>query len=251
MAPTTIKCPKCNYEQPEADECIRCGLIISKFIDPADTSQEEKPQELNSIRPENSSGQGKGGHVPSELDGWNWGAFFLNFVWAIGNRTWIGLLTLVPVIGLPMPVLLGIKGNAWAWQNNHWGGIEHFRIVQRKWAVWSVCAALVVCISGAGLLYFGFRTGEPEIGSHLASVEWLPDSATDINYYKRSGFRWIKNYDCAIPEEDFLTLAEKKKWYLQEGETYYFYELRHESGGGVTVSYDKESQRLAVISSHR
>jgi len=100
-------------------------------------------------------------------------------------------------------------------------------------------------------LYVGFRPGEPEIGSHLASVDWLPATAADVNYYKRGGFRWIKNYDCIISEPEFLNLAQKEEWSLQEGETYYFYENRHENGGGVTVSYDKESQRLAVISSYK
>lgn len=27
-----IKCPQCGYEQPETDECIKCGVIISKYI---------------------------------------------------------------------------------------------------------------------------------------------------------------------------------------------------------------------------
>ncbi|MGQ9638277.1 MAG: YIP1 family protein [Thermodesulfobacteriota bacterium] len=26
-----ITCPKCGFEQPETDECIKCGIIISKF----------------------------------------------------------------------------------------------------------------------------------------------------------------------------------------------------------------------------
>ncbi len=28
----TIKCPQCGFEQPETDECIKCGIIISKYI---------------------------------------------------------------------------------------------------------------------------------------------------------------------------------------------------------------------------
>ncbi len=34
-----IRCPKCDYEQPEGPECIRCGIVYSKFrgkaVDPA------------------------------------------------------------------------------------------------------------------------------------------------------------------------------------------------------------------------
>jgi len=28
----TITCPQCGYEQPETDECVKCGIVISKFI---------------------------------------------------------------------------------------------------------------------------------------------------------------------------------------------------------------------------
>ena len=27
-----IKCPQCGFEQPETDECIKCGVIISKYL---------------------------------------------------------------------------------------------------------------------------------------------------------------------------------------------------------------------------
>jgi len=27
----TVTCPQCGFEQPEADECVKCGIIISKF----------------------------------------------------------------------------------------------------------------------------------------------------------------------------------------------------------------------------
>lgn len=42
---------------------------------------------------ENTSGQGVAAVVPPELDRWNWGAFLLNWIWGIGNNTFIALLT--------------------------------------------------------------------------------------------------------------------------------------------------------------
>ena len=69
----------------------------------------------------------------------------------------------------------------------------------------------------------------------MDSVDWLPPSATDISYYKRDGFGWIKNYECYIPEDDFLSLAAKKGWKLEEKENVLFYEKRHSNGGGVTA----------------
>ena len=84
----------------------------------------------------------------------------------------------------------------------------------------------------------------------MASVDWLPASATDINYFIREGFAWIKNYDCSISEDYFLILAEDNNWKLQEKDDSLFHEKRHSNGGGVTVRYDKLSKRIYVYSNH-
>lgn len=82
--------------------------------------------------------------IPPEIDRWNWGAFLLNWIWGIGNNTFIALLTLVPLFGLVMPFVLGAKGNRWAWRNGRWDSVEHFKRVQRQWAIWGA----VVWIAG-------------------------------------------------------------------------------------------------------
>jgi len=61
------------------------------------------------------SGQGKNSVIPPEIKGWNWGAFFLNALWGIGNSTYIALLMFVPFVNFIMPFVLAIKGNQWAW----------------------------------------------------------------------------------------------------------------------------------------
>jgi hypothetical protein len=81
------------------------------------------------------------------LTRWNWGAFLLNWIWGIGNGTPVALLTLVPVVGLVMPFVLGVKGNAWAWRNKRWDSLEHFARVQRRWAI----AGVIVWICGIAL----------------------------------------------------------------------------------------------------
>jgi hypothetical protein len=73
--------------------------------------------------------------VEAEIRKWNWGAFLLNWIWAIGNRVWIGLLALIPFVGLVMMIVLGIYGNRWAWEKGNWRDIEHFHSTQRKWAI--------------------------------------------------------------------------------------------------------------------
>ncbi len=98
--------------------------------------------------------------LPAELKGWNWGAFFLSWIWGIGHRVWITLIVLVlgfiPVVGgiaaLVMAVILGLKGNEWAWQNRHFESVEQFKKVQKAWAIWG----LVIFILG---LVFMFTMG--------------------------------------------------------------------------------------------
>jgi hypothetical protein len=93
---------------------------------------------------ENTSGQGKGAMVPAEVARWNWGAFLLNWIWGIGNNTFIALLMFVPLVNIAMPFVLGAKGSAWAWRNKRWDGVEHFRRVQRRWAIWGVIIYLAL-----------------------------------------------------------------------------------------------------------
>jgi hypothetical protein len=76
--------------------------------------------------------------IPAELDRWNWGAFLLNWIWGVGNNTFIALLMFVPFVGLVMPFVLGAKGSRWAWRNGRWDSVEHFKRVQRLWAIWGV-----------------------------------------------------------------------------------------------------------------
>jgi hypothetical protein len=37
--------------------------------------------------------------IPAEINRWNWGAFLLNWIWGIGNQTYIALLALIPGFG--------------------------------------------------------------------------------------------------------------------------------------------------------
>ena len=85
----------------------------------------------------NTSGMGKDHELPEGIKGWSWGAFLLNWIWAIGNQTWIGLFAFLPFVGLIMFFVLGFKGREWAWRNKKWDSVEHFQSVQRKWSFWA------------------------------------------------------------------------------------------------------------------
>lgn len=96
----------------------------------------------------NTSGMGKGHPLPEGVKGWSWGAFLLNWIWSIGNSTWIGLLSIVPYLGFVMAIILGVKGREWAWQNKRWESVDHFNRVQKRWAVWGIVLLLVIPLIG-------------------------------------------------------------------------------------------------------
>ena len=98
---------------------------------------------------ENTSGMGADAKIPDGVKGWSWGAFLFNWIWAIGNKTWIGLLALVPYVGFVMAIVLGFKGREWAWRKKKWQSVEHFQKVQRRWSLWSL---LIVGIAILGIV---------------------------------------------------------------------------------------------------
>lgn len=97
----------------------------------------------------NNSGD-KNAQLPSVLKKFNWGAFLLSFIWGIGNKSYITLISLpialLPVLGnlinLGLGIWYGVKGNEWAWQNKRWTDINNFNRVQKIW----VGAGLVIFI---------------------------------------------------------------------------------------------------------
>lgn len=92
--------------------------------------------------------------MPPELKKWNWGAFLLSWVWGIGNNTYIALFGLIPYVGLVVRVILGFKGNEWAWKNKQWDSVEHFQKVQRRWVKWGIAVWAICAVLGVLFVYF-------------------------------------------------------------------------------------------------
>ena len=84
------------------------------------------------------------GPLPDSCRGWNWGAFLLNWIWGLGNSTYISLLCWIPVVNIVMMFVLGAKGNEWAWRNNDWRDEAHFKKTQRNWMIGGIIAWLVL-----------------------------------------------------------------------------------------------------------
>ncbi len=123
------------------------GVVSLRFrtvvapIPPAPVTAASQPAPVPTHGPfftANSSGQGQAATVPSEINKWHWGAFFLNWIWGIGNNVLIALLCLVPGVNFVMIFVLGARGNEWAWRNKRWDSIEHFKRTQHKWSAWGV-----------------------------------------------------------------------------------------------------------------
>jgi plastocyanin len=140
------------------------------------------------LRTPNSSGQGKDAVVPPEVRRWNWGAFFLTWIWGIGNRTYRALLTLIPPLFLVMPFVLGANGNDWAWRARPWDSIEHFRRVQRRWALWGLVAAVLVAGAGSVVTVVLLR------GGAVPNVSTLPKGFV-LHRDPRAG------YEIALPDD--------------------------------------------------
>jgi hypothetical protein len=88
--------------------------------------------------PQTASVQAKASASPPEVKGWNWGAFLLPWIWGLSHRVWLSLLCFIPFVGIIMAFVLGEKGNEWAWQNQKWNSIEHFKRTQKRWALWAL-----------------------------------------------------------------------------------------------------------------
>jgi type II secretory pathway pseudopilin PulG len=129
-------CSHCGAPMaPDAAACAVCGKSAAVLA-------------ASAVNLDKTSLRGASGEIPDGVKGWSWGAFFLNWIWAIGNRSWIGLLALVPYVGWIMAFWLGFKGREMAWKNKQWDSLEHFNRVQRKWSQWGVGLTVVAVIIG-------------------------------------------------------------------------------------------------------
>jgi uncharacterized membrane protein YbhN (UPF0104 family) len=57
------------------------------------------------------------------------------WLWLWPNNVWYGLFCFVPHVGWVMAILLGVKGNEWAWKSRRWRSIQHFKEHQRGWTI--------------------------------------------------------------------------------------------------------------------
>jgi len=125
-------CPKCGKEVGEGFMfCPECGQRLKI-----------------GVTAENTSGQGELAVVPEEVKGWSWGAFVLTWIWGIFNSVWIALLCFIPFFSFVWAIVLGIKGNEWAWRNKKWDSIEHFKSTQKGWNIAGIVVFAISIVAG-------------------------------------------------------------------------------------------------------
>jgi hypothetical protein len=127
------------------------------------------------------SGKGDASVIPPEINGWNWGAAFLGFYWGLCYRVWIMFVSFVPIIGGFWWIVMGVKGNEWAWRKSKWLSVEHFKKTQRKWTPWAI-AILVIGILGAILWWFVFSAAVLGIFATRSSLSGFENYAKNVNW---------------------------------------------------------------------
>ena len=143
--------------------------------------------------------------------GWNWGAFYFGPIWmafhkmgrwaavyilvdcgfaallhVVENQTlWFACFAVWNVALLVVHVILGLKGNGWAWERRKFRGVEHFRQIERIWARWVLGLFIYdVLALGAMTAFFINAIGTRSIPEILHGPR---DRAVEVAALRREG----------------------------------------------------------------
>lgn len=101
------------------------------------------------------------GQEKSEINKFNWGAFFGTFIWGLCNKTYISLW-IIPLFFTPawlfFGLYLGIKGNELAYKNKKYDSVEAFHKSQKKqatfWSIFTPTVSIIMFIAIVVVLSF-------------------------------------------------------------------------------------------------
>lgn len=84
---------------------------------------------------------------PRNLDSFNFGAFYFNWIWGVANGVYWALWCLIPYVGFIIGIVLGCKANRCAWEKFN-GTAEEFEAKQAAWSKWAwiLFGVAIVCI---------------------------------------------------------------------------------------------------------
>lgn len=142
-----------------------------------------------------------------------------------------------------------------------------------KLAGCGLLALLALVLAGYVLLY-----PQEAVRRNVDAVDWLPPTASDISYYERTGFGWVRCAEFSIVRDDLLAYATANGWQLEPVTNIAApicpallvpftqtdnplsagtisnglrYKNRHPNGGGITIVYDPATSRCYYSASHR
>lgn len=139
----------CTHCGKQADEfarfCPECGQSLQGNMNAVRTPPLHESIATHVFQPlfTNSA------DVPTEIRGWNWGAFGAGIFWtaAMGLWNWFAVIIVTIIFGvilqlfaaLPLlatAVFLGIRGNELAWNSSRkWQSVDEFKTIQVKWRI--------------------------------------------------------------------------------------------------------------------
>lgn len=172
-----IVCPKCGASNAaQSSICGSCGGALQATAAPP-----AAPAATAAGTMQNTSGQGASAVAPAEIQGWNWGAFWLTWIWGIGNNTMIALLALIACISPVVAIYMGLKGSELAWRNRRFeGGVAEFKKVQGAWAKWGwILFAVSAAIGIAWGIMFEMAAGQ--MATELNNMPDMTMPTTPIN----------------------------------------------------------------------
>ncbi len=79
---------------------------------------------------------------PEGMDRFNWGAFFLGWIWAASMESVIGVVISL-CFGWIGNLIIGFNGNKMAWQARTFKDPEEFILVQEEWTKWGLIVFIV------------------------------------------------------------------------------------------------------------
>lgn len=184
---------------------------------------------------DNLSGYGVLVEDTTEYGKWNWGAFWLTWIWGFFNETFISLLVFVPIVNLYVPFYLGKKGYELAWRNKRWIDHASFLKSQKKWNIAGWISSVFIIGAIVLIIYniVGLKTQE----------EYLMDEVYQIIYEHEEASAFVG--------KDFQIVDYRR------GSMFYFldttYSMVLESAKGkywVAVRLDEDGKVEEVLVSH-
>jgi len=168
VTPQLLEYVQTQLKQGSGIDAIRQALLTSGW-EPEDVdaviTQVNTPVSAVPVQPMQPGNKNSlNGPFPPELKHWNWGAFFLTFIWGLGNNVYLSLLMLVPGVNIIMWFVLGAKGNEWAWRHRRFQSVEEFKIVQKRWSRWGLvifCVAVVMYAAGTAVILKALKNNNP------------------------------------------------------------------------------------------